>query len=911
MKKIPVVSGLAAAAAGIAVALLVLLTPSKSMECFEVSGDGTAYAVSTYGWGKLLHIIGSDGSSKSVLLDGINSETQYFDMLSVNDNVYLLGLDSSVCFVSVYDKTGKRFKDAFHMDTSNFEVDEVFISPNIIVDSETHYIETHINVVIIEDSAVYTYDIEAEKDPSGERHYNLGANAQAIWAALDNDELYFMNSDGEIFYVPRDKPAHRFDIGNDIVPFEPFVFSGALYFTDIRTGNLLSCRMGENDEFDSVSDVKFNDLTGIKDRYDLSQARHIKAGGGRFERGEYGSFVGVIKESGERGKIVTLGAPQRKAIDEPAPAFSIAALASLICAAAVFLVLCAALGLIRFALAVRKLAAKQIVVSLLVILASFLPVWIAVRTIIQDIVDQQLIGASIDFTTYVEYGVDKEHFAQSGLTDHERASMKKFENQKVAGIIAWTDIYFNILDRGKMYLVVGYIDVARLVDGEYYYEYYTDQKPGAKVSYFYSEEVLDEIKSTDCSQVILSRSKSYNSDWVEIIKPFADENGTPIGFIQTGYNYEDLKRRVNINSLLITVWVMLLLVTVSFILLLSILRLLKPMKKIRRAVTEISEGKIGATVSVKSNDELQDIAYSFSEMSRKLEKYFDSINVISKAYERFLPKDFFRLMGKKNVLDVKPSDSSEITLTYLFVGIDLYNTHKNGGDSFKMINRIFSASSDAVISRGGAIQNLSDRCLTAIFSTLPADATEAGLAMLEKIRALPDEDAEITVTVQRAASTIGVIGTESAMNNIVVSSAVDLQQYINEAMRQFNLEFVITENAKKELSGLNITLRFIGNLSELCPVYSGRYDVLLYEVLDGCCDSVKTLKMSTLSSFDSGMDALQKEDYTELRRRMIDVLRINRSDLVAEYYLLKADEKIHESEEPDEGKHRLEIPYKV
>ena len=147
-------------------------------------------------------------------------------------------------------------------------------------------------------------------------------------------------------------------------------------------------------------------------------------------------------------------------------------------------------------------------------------------------------------------------------------------------------------------------------------------------------------------------------------------------------------------------------------------------------------------------------------------------------------------------------------------------------------------------------------------------------------------DAEVRITLQRAGSTIGVIGTGEAMKPVTVSSAIEMQQYIAAVMKEYDLSYVLTDNVKNALSGVKVTLKYIGTLSELGGISGKRFEIGLYEVPEGCCGEEKQLRLSTLATFSRGMDEYRAGHIREARSHFIEVLRVNRGDLIARHYLM-------------------------
>lgn len=893
MKKV-IISLVLAIVAGLVTTIKYCVTPSDIVNCFTVDENGMLYIISQYDDGIYMLRSGEGVQDKAVDMNELlGNGRQYLDIISVHDELYVLsqGMDEAYdlyVYVDRFDKDGgwKGCMSSIPLDNYSHVFDASFSE---FYNYELENIDK-VYVTVCTGNKIFAQEI-GRNGRTGELERYVVDGMTPYWANRFQEGVVFRDNRSRYYIIDNDRDL--ISIGSPGIYLErPFTNFGMMIYgvdlSDISMGCLIMSFGEDGSTIGLQSAVGLGSISAdreVADGITFSDLRNFKASSVIASNSFF--FMGLSKPDGERGQIVTFNDydSNSKVYDEPLLPPLRGIIFGLVVAGAVFAAALLVLFIIGRLLALRKVVVKQVLISVVLLACAFGVMYSSFYRFISNFIDNAQSVSLSDTLAYISKSVDAEGLSD-GLSDEELALLDEYQGR--ISPLVYMDRSMLFPDLFATNATIQFVRVAKADEDGFRYVYNLGLlEPAANAKYYTSQETLDKIAALPEGDFVVTRSKSDNRPWFEESCGIYDDDGNMTGFVMVGYQYDTVESSVRKTALLLSVIWCMIFAVICAVFLLFLVKLLSPLKKLKKAVSEISEGKIGTQVVVKTNDELQDIAYSFSEMSVKLKDYFNSINVISKAYERYLPKDFFRLMDKRSVLEVSPEDNRTLMLTYLFIGIDMSRVHTRGADGFALLNRIYGQVSMAVTAFGGAVQSLDDRRITCIFSGDTSGAAEAALTIREKLTAEELSDADVKITLQRAESTIGVIGTGEAMKPVTVSSAIEIQQYIAAVMKEYDLSYVMTGRVRDSLTGMNITARYIGSLSELCGVSDRRFeDISLYDCPEGCSDEMKQRRLATMAAFSRGMDAYAAGDLREARSRMIEVLRTDRGDLIARHYLM-------------------------
>ncbi len=885
MKKIIIFLIILSVAFGTWISLRFALVPPNYILGYSVYEDEILFSICDYDNGVYLKKSDKNGIISSKRLKHQSGE--YKSVAACDKRVYTMAIVGADIVIDEYNLNCGYMKEMLRCNMHELGITYSYLEKSYQEDNNQNP-RIVVDVVLVTGNDIIVYPISGDV-PEQTIHYDINFDTDIVWAQRGLGGLFFNDVKGDYFLMYEGK-IHPMDLGENCVPFNPMLSLHMFYSIDLNTVSLMEFWMYAFDT-NNIEIIPLSDEETIGADYEIcndtvfSELRDIRLS--INSRGD-SQLCGVKKEGGKFGCVHMFDLFKVGCVEFPEPGFEIykCILVGIVSAAAMFAAAFLIIMLIRRVLSVRKVIVKQVLLSIVVIAVSCVFIYFFMLGQMRNIVYSQIITLLTSTLDYIELSIDSDDFRDNGLTEEQRNICRDYEKRPPVSITYNSGLISTFIETD---FNVSYIEIARDTDSGYKYEFYSNQPAGADVSYFITdEEQMKLYTGLPPDKDFIDSQIEYNSEWLGAVCAITDSNGKQVGFIQIGSKIGLLNYKIHRFAGMMALFVMILIAVISLLFIMIMGGLLRPLKKLKRAVSEVADGKIGTTVAINSNDELQDIAASFSDMSRRLERYFRSITTISKAYEKYLPKGFFRLMDKDSVLDVNPGDHSYAKLTYLFVGIDWQSASFTEESGFVTLNSIYSVVSDVLGKTNGTIQSFSYRMITCIFSSGAAEAAEAALTIEEKLDSHADIKARITVSIQSSHSIIGVIGSGEAMKTITVSPAIELQSYLSVIISKFNLTYVVTEKVLSELNaaGLNISVRKLGTVNFLLG-YETRYNETLSEILDGCPDEEKKLRQATLRSYNLALEAAAKGDVVSQRAQLISVLRINRNDLVARFMLEK------------------------
>ena len=164
----------------------------------------------------------------------------------------------------------------------------------------------------------------------------------------------------------------------------------------------------------------------------------------------------------------------------------------------------------------------------------------------------------------------------------------------------------------------------------------TDLQAGVPIDYYVTQDTIDEFIKVYKNGKI-STGVTEDGKWLYILLPVKNSDGKNVGVLETGMTVKEYKEiakdgvaKILLISSIITVLIIIIIsLVVSF--------LLKPIKELKKSVNQVAEGNFNNKVEIDSKDELGEIGRAFNKMSDKVSKYIGELEVLNKAYERFIP----------------------------------------------------------------------------------------------------------------------------------------------------------------------------------------------------------------------------------------------------------------------------------
>ena len=376
-----------------------------------------------------------------------------------------------------------------------------------------------------------------------------------------------------------------------------------------------------------------------------------------------------------------------------------------------------------------------------------------------------------------------------------------------------------------------------------------------------------------------------------------DTNGRVVGFVGNFLD-EDIHRAEQFQKIFLHSLSVILIITLAvFIYVCFVVKIcLKPLKTIKRTLTEFMKGKWEARIRTESKDELADISETFNLMAEKIGRYTKNLIRLNKEYVRYVPTSVFRLMNKEKITQVGLHDQNVIDMNVIYIS---FNISCRGSYDFEdeyavfdALNKSYSKIFEVVKNNHGVVQSFDGLDAVILFPENSIDAFNAAVQFRE-IEINETIKKHMNVVLGKGNVLIGVSGDEERRGVVVVSDEIMQMFNIDTQINFIGIHQVATKAIIDQLdASAPYTYRFIGKVGNI----TGEGATDIYEIIDGTNKYRKDLYMSTREMFEKAINLYLTAEFEEARKLFTDVLRTNENDKVAVQYLMKCEEQINGSE---------------
>ena len=264
---------------------------------------------------------------------------------------------------------------------------------------------------------------------------------------------------------------------------------------------------------------------------------------------------------------------------------------------------------------------------------------------------------------------------------------------------------------------------------------------------------------------------------------------------------------------------------------------------------------------------------------------------VTEAYQRFVPPQLVKDLGKKSILDVHLGDQVEVERSILFSDIRDFTTISEDmtpQQTFALINDYLGRMGPIVRNQSGYIDKFMGDGLMALFHRSASDAVTAAIKMqhdlLEYNRVATNTGQpliDIGVGVNTGKMMLGTLGEAGRMEGSVISDAVNLAARLEGLTKLYQTGVLISEETYLSLNKETFSVRLIDQVA----VKGKKKSVMVYEILDADSDEIRILKQSDLQNFDKGFKLYQTQNIKKASGLFENIVANNPDDGVANLYL--------------------------
>ncbi len=272
---------------------------------------------------------------------------------------------------------------------------------------------------------------------------------------------------------------------------------------------------------------------------------------------------------------------------------------------------------------------------------------------------------------------------------------------------------------------------------------------------------------------------------------------------------------------------------------------------------------------------------------------------INQAYSRFVPKDFFKVLGKENILDVHLGDQVEGEVTVMFSDIRGYtplSESMTAADNFKFLNAYLKKAVPIINDHNGLVQHFLGDGLMSLFLDKPNDAVVASITYLKMVTqyslermAKGRKALRVGIGLHTGTLMLGIIGNENRMDTGVVSDTVNTASRMEGLSKHFGISLLISETVFNNLENPEqFNYRDLGKVQ----VKGKKKALKVYDFFDGETVEIIGLKKRTLTDFSTGLQQYYAKNFTAAALSFEKVLLSNPGDVAARMYREKSSDFI-------------------
>jgi DNA-binding response OmpR family regulator/class 3 adenylate cyclase len=280
------------------------------------------------------------------------------------------------------------------------------------------------------------------------------------------------------------------------------------------------------------------------------------------------------------------------------------------------------------------------------------------------------------------------------------------------------------------------------------------------------------------------------------------------------------------------------------------------------------------------------------QANQQLEQSNQEQATLISAYERFVPRQFLKLLGKKSIIDIHLGEQVEKEMSILFSDIRGFTTlseKMTPQDNFNFINGYLSKMGPMISQYQGLIDKYIGDAIMALFPNQADDAVQAAISMLKALadynltRGSPERPIiNIGIGINTGCLMLGTVGDSERMDGTVISDAVNLAARVEQLTKTYGTPLLITEHTYLKLTD---TSQYQMRVIDCVTVRGKTEPVIVYEVFDAEPSSIIELKLATLEDFERGFQYFHNGQFENAQNSFEKVLQIHPNDKVSQIYL--------------------------
>jgi two-component system sensor histidine kinase ChiS len=273
-----------------------------------------------------------------------------------------------------------------------------------------------------------------------------------------------------------------------------------------------------------------------------------------------------------------------------------------------------------------------------------------------------------------------------------------------------------------------------------------------------------------------------------------------------------------------------------------------------------------------------------------------NLSNITRAYERFVPSEFIRLINKNSIAEIKLGDHVERELTILFSDIRAF-THisekMTAQENFSFLNSYLNKVGPVIRNNNGFIDKYIGDAIMALFSGTADDAVNAAIEMQRKIRehnyinkSNNEQIIRVGIGIHTGNVIIGTIGENQRMEGTVVSDAVNLTSRLENLTKLYGCNILISMDT---FLNLEDSEKFNYRILDRVKVKGKEKFITVIEIIDGYSQTKVKKLLDSKIHFEEGIAHYLSREFDAAIAKFKKVLSIIADDEASIIYIQRSE----------------------
>ncbi len=349
-------------------------------------------------------------------------------------------------------------------------------------------------------------------------------------------------------------------------------------------------------------------------------------------------------------------------------------------------------------------------------------------------------------------------------------------------------------------------------------------------------------------------------------------------------------KTTNYNNYIIIALVAVVILVILFV---TFTFLTRPVKKVENATKMLSVGEVKDNFYIGGNKQFQEIESSLNKIGDNFKKKDEIIKKATSEYQKIVPKEMLKLLGKNNLAELEVGSQAKKTATMMLCSIKSNKIFSNSvslEENFNYVSSYHNLVSPIIRKFGGFVDKVINDGVLAVFVN-SENAIICAKEIAKEINLKSFENKStiatgISIALHTSEVVFGVVGDDNQKSPTIISSSIDILGKIDEFNNTFGSSIVFTKDFLDTLPSKSYLSRFVGELSLDNQSYA------LFECLD-CYERQNREKLVKMrGEFETGVRNYVAKNFLVAKDVFEKVHKKEKKDKVCYIYYNKCCENI-------------------